>query len=74
MVHRVLLSAGAAAIATAVAATRALLGVHWLTDVLGGLAIGWGWYLVVAILFGGRRERLGAPIEQVARPVGASPP
>ncbi len=73
-VRRALLGAAAATIATAVAATRALLGVHWLTDVLGGLAIGWGWYLVVAILFGGRRERLGTPIERVARPMQTDPP
>lgn len=27
----------------AVGATRVLLGVHWLSDVIAGLALGWGW-------------------------------
>ena len=49
-------------IAVAVAASRALLGVHWLTDVIGGLAVGWGWFLLVAIAFGGRAQRLGDPV------------
>ena len=58
---RALLAAGAALISVAVAASRALLGVHWLTDVLAGLVIGWGWFLIVAIAFGGRAQRLGDP-------------
>lgn len=58
---RALLAAGAAVIAVAVAVSRALLGVHWLTDVIGGLAIGYGWFLICAIIFGGRAQRLGDP-------------
>lgn len=65
---RSLLSALAAFIAACVAASRALLGVHWLTDVIGGLAIGWGWFMIVAILFGGRAQRLGDPVAK--QPVG----
>jgi undecaprenyl-diphosphatase len=61
---------GAAAIAGlvtgAVAASRALLGVHWLTDVLAGVALGWGWFLLCALAFGGRIQRLGDPAELVA--------
>ncbi|MGE0878195.1 MAG: phosphatase PAP2 family protein [Acidimicrobiia bacterium] len=63
---RAVLGAAAGLIAAVVAATRALLGAHWLTDVLAGLALGWGWFLVVAIAFGGRALRAGAPAESVA--------
>jgi undecaprenyl-diphosphatase len=56
-----------------VAASRALLGVHWLTDVVAGVALGWGWFVVCAVLFGGRRSRLGEPAERVdAAAMGAA--
>jgi undecaprenyl-diphosphatase len=58
-------SAAAVAIASAVAASRALLGVHWVSDVVAGLAVGWGWFLVVALVFGGRFQRFGEPIDRV---------
>jgi undecaprenyl-diphosphatase len=53
----------------AVAASRALLGVHWLTDVVAGVAVGWGWFLLVALVFGGRIQRLGEPVERAAAEV-----
>ncbi len=40
------LLAGGVGLAVAVAASRALLGVHWFSDVLGGLVLGWAWCLV----------------------------
>jgi undecaprenyl-diphosphatase len=62
---RRIVRAGAAAVAAlisfAVAASRAVLGVHWLTDVVTGLVIGYGWFVVCAVLFGGRAQRLGDP-------------
>lgn len=67
---RATLAAGAALIAAMVATSRALLGVHWFSDVLAGLALGWGWFLLVAVIFGGRRQRLGDPVAtEVASPV-----
>ncbi len=59
---RAVLAGAAALIAISVAASRALLGVHWLTDVVAGLALGWGWFMIVAIIFGGRAQRLGDPV------------
>ncbi|HKG38982.1 MAG TPA: phosphatase PAP2 family protein [Conexibacter sp.] len=50
----------AVGIAVAVAASRVLLDVHWLTDVLGGLALGWAWFAACAIAFGGRVLHFGA--------------
>lgn len=74
---RALLAAGAALITIAVAASRALLGVHWLTDIIAGVAIGYGWFLICAVVFGGRAQRLGDPMTDrprgtTARPDGAT--
>jgi undecaprenyl-diphosphatase len=65
--------AGAAVfIACAVAASRVLLGVHWLSDVIAGLALGSAWFCVCAIAFGGRLLRFGSPAEQAERSGAAS--
>lgn len=50
-----------AALVLLVGLTRMWLGVHYLSDVLGGWALGLGWTLLVALLFGalpGRRAAL----------------
>lgn len=64
---RALLAAGAAAIAVGVACSRVMLGVHWLSDVVAGLAFGWAWFSVCAIGFGGRFLRFGAPVKEATR-------
>jgi membrane-associated phospholipid phosphatase len=62
----------AAAIAVAVAASRVLLDVHWLSDVIAGLSLGWAWFAVCAIAFGGRILRFGAAAEIAAHVADAT--
>src|SRR6188472_2878299 len=57
----------AVGIAVGVAASRVLLDVHWLTDVLGGLALGWAWFAACAIAFGGRLLSFGAAAQAAGR-------
>ena len=64
---RAVLAGLAVGIAIAVAASRVLLDVHWLSDVIAGLALGWAWFAICGIAFGGRILRFGAAADQVAR-------
>jgi membrane-associated phospholipid phosphatase len=61
---RALLAGGAVGIAVAVACTRVFLDVHWLTDTIAGLFLGWAWFAVCAIAFGGRFLHFGAAVEE----------
>ena len=61
------LAGGAVGIAVAVALSRVFLDVHWLTDVLGGLALGWAWFAACAVAFGGRLLSFGAAAQAAGR-------
>ncbi|HEY7197557.1 MAG TPA: phosphatase PAP2 family protein [Gaiellaceae bacterium] len=54
---RRLVIGAAIGLTVAVAASRVLLDLHWLSDVIGGLSLGWAWFAVCAIVFGGRLLR-----------------
>jgi membrane-associated phospholipid phosphatase len=56
---RAVLAGAAAGIGVGVAASRVLLDVHWLSDVIAGLALGWAWFAICGIAFGGRLLRFG---------------
>lgn len=70
---RALLTGFAVGIAVAVAASRVLLDVHWLTDVIAGLSLGWAWFALCSIAFGGRILRFGAAAEKAAQVAKATP-
>jgi len=60
---RALLAGAAGAITVAVATSRVLLGVHWLTDVIAGVFVGWGCFALCSIAFGGRVLCFGRSVE-----------
>ena len=70
--------AAACALAVAVAASRVLLDLHWLSDVIGGLSLGWAWFALCAVLFGGRLLRPTAAADlataEAAAPKRPPPP
>ena len=62
---RAVLLGVAVGIAVAVAATRVALGVHWTTDVIAGLLVGWAWFALCSIAFGGRALHFGETVQIV---------
>jgi undecaprenyl-diphosphatase len=62
--ERARLAGGAVAITVAVAGSRVLLDVHWLSDVVAGVALGWAWFAACSVAFGGRILRFGAAAER----------
>jgi len=72
--RRALLAGLAVGVAVAVASSRVLLDDHWLTDVVAGLALGWAWFAVCAIAFGGRILRFGAAPEIAEQAASAAAP
>ena len=69
---RAVIVGAAVGLAVAVAASRVLLDVHWLSDVLAGLALGWAWFALCAVAVGGRLLRFGATAERIESGVEAS--
>lgn len=70
--RRVLLLVAAAAVAALVAASRVLLGLHYPSDVVGGLLLGAGWTALCAAVLVHWRAREGVEVDRVADAVDAA--
>jgi membrane-associated phospholipid phosphatase len=68
------IAALAVATGVAVAASRVLLDLHWLSDVVGGLALGGAWFALSAVIFGGRLLRPTAAADIAATEAAAPEP
>jgi undecaprenyl-diphosphatase len=66
-----LLLAGAVLVAVLVSASRVLLGVHFLSDVTGGLLLGLGWAAVCTAAFVLERTDRGEPVDVEQEGIGA---
>jgi membrane-associated phospholipid phosphatase len=64
---RAALAGAAAGLTVMVAGSRVLLDVHWLSDVIAGLALGSAWFSICAIAFAGPMLRFGAVADEAAR-------
>ena len=65
-----LLVAGAVLVAVGVAASRVLLGVHYLSDVTGGLLLGLGWAAVCTAVFVLERAERGESVDVERQGIG----
>ncbi len=72
--RQVLLVGLSVGVTSSVAMTRIFLGVHWMSDVVAGVAIGWSWFALTSIAFGGRLLQFGQPIKTAERIADAMPP
>jgi membrane-associated phospholipid phosphatase len=53
-----------------VAASRVLLGVHFVSDVASGLLIGWGWAALCTAVFAAWRAEEGRPVDVASEGIG----
>jgi undecaprenyl-diphosphatase len=63
---RLVAAAAAVGVAIGVALSRVLLDLHWLSDVIGGLSLGWAWFALCSVAFGGRVLRPTAGVDAAA--------
>lgn len=63
---RAILAGISVSIAVGVACSRVLLGVHWFSDVVAALMLGWAWFAISAVAFGGRLLLFGAAAKAAA--------
>lgn len=64
---QIALAAAAGAVTSVVAATRVALGVHWVTDAVAGMMLGWAWFGLCWLAVGGRALVFGAGIRSARR-------
>jgi undecaprenyl-diphosphatase len=57
----------AVGLSAAISATRVLLGVHWLSAVRAGVSLGWAWFALSSLAFGGHLLRFGVAADEAQR-------
>jgi len=71
--RRGLLLAGAVVVPLVVAASRVVLGVHYVSDVTAGLLLGWGWTAACTAAFTAWRAEEGRPVAPLQEGIEPEP-